>query len=160
MSEMLGNQYFMTRKYQSALNQFEDTIEEHPENMNVRKKLIICYTQTKQLEKAIKLFTETLHENPDSIIDTDLLKDDCPCPDLISTIENKLKNNLENYSYSTFQALGILWLYCNLKKSIENFERAVNLKPENKEMNTILTILKRKLADSKNSLKVLGSSPA
>lgn len=160
MSEMMGNHCFMTRKYESALDHFEQVIEQHPENIEIRKKIIICYTKTEQLEKAINLFAEIIHENPDYIIDTDFVNDDCPCPELIKNIENKLEKNLKDYNYSTFQTLGILWLYCDLKKSIENFEKAVELNPKINTNHSILMVLKRKLMESKNILKLLGSLPS
>lgn len=143
MHEMLGNQYFMARNYLGAATVFQNVIEEDPKNINARKKLIISYTQIGKFTKAVNLFSNFISENVDRIIETDPIKDDCPCPELVHNLEHINNGRLE--SFTTYETLGILWLYCDLNKSIEYFEKAIELKPEDQQANAILIILKKKL---------------
>jgi len=78
MSEMLGNQYFMARNYFAALSELEKVFEKNPTNKSLKRKLIICYTQTNDLEKALILFNELVEEDIEFIIEADAIKDDCP----------------------------------------------------------------------------------
>ena len=55
-----------------------------------------------------------------------------------------------NESFTTYETLGILWLYCGLNKSIEYFENALALKPKDEKANVTLVILQNKLNELKN----------
>jgi len=119
MSEMLGNQYFLTRRYSDACIELEAEIHKNPLNKSVLKKLIICYLQTSQLEKAISLFESLINDDIYTIINTDHIKDDCPCPEIIYQMNNVLpvfKTDEENIK------LGILWLYCDIDESFKYFQ--------------------------------------
>jgi tetratricopeptide (TPR) repeat protein len=142
MNEMLGNQYFMTRNYLLAANAFQEVLREDPKNINARKKLIISFTQIGKFTKAVELFSQFITENIDKIIETDPIKDDCPCPELVRNLEHITEHGSE--SFTTYQTLGILWLYCDLNKSIEYFEKAISLKPKDEMANSILVLLRRK----------------
>ena len=126
MSEMLGNQYFMARNYSAAEKEFEDCLSKYPDNKSVRKKLIVCYTQSNKLQLALDFFYNLIKEDIDFIVNTDHVEDDCPCPELIHKIEDS--NNYDPNSKEYFTMLGIIWLYCNIEKSIENFEIQICLK--------------------------------
>lgn len=145
MYEMLGNQYFMARNYLGAATVFQDVLKEDPNNINARKKLIISFTQIGKFTQAVDLFSNFISENIDKIIETDPIKDDCPCPELVRNLENLTHHG--NESFTTYQTLGILWLYCDIKKSIEYFEKALELKPQDEKAKAILILINKKLAE-------------
>jgi len=146
MSEMLGNQYFMARNYTAAQIELDECLLEYPDNKNVKKKLIICYIQTGNIPKATDLFISLIKEDIEFIVKTDLIEDDCPCPELINKIEksNDIEENTVNY-YST---LGIIWLYCSIEKSLENFEKALELDINNPTINKIIFLIKNYIKKS------------
>lgn len=119
MSEMLANQYFLTRKYCEAQAELESTLSKYPANKSIKKKLIICYVVNKDLRKAFDLFSELVNEDADFIINTDTILDDCPCPEIIYEIENTAV--YANEEEKTI-ALGILWLYCDVNYSISHLK--------------------------------------
>ena len=145
MNEMLGNQYFMARNYIGAASAFQDVLKEDPANTNARKKLIISLTQIGKYTQAIDQFSNFIGDNIDSIINTDPVKDDCPCPELVHNLENLTKRGSE--SFTTYETLGILWLYCDINKSLEYFKKAAELKPHDDQVNAILVILNKKIKE-------------
>ena len=145
MNEMLGNQYFMARNYIRAATVFRDVLKDDPNNTNARKKLIISLTQIGKYTQAIDQFSEFINKNIDVIIETDPEKDDCPCPELVQNLEHLTKHGSE--SFTTYETLGILWLYCDIYRSIEYFKKAAELKPNDEQVNTILSILNKKVKE-------------
>jgi len=143
MNEMLGNQYFMARNYRAAQDEFELAIKKDPTLNRLKKKLIICYTQTGKVKQAIDLFIELISEHIELIIDTDPIRDDCPCPDLVEQIE-KLKDSHTN-SLDYHLILGIVWLYCDVNKSIEYFIKARQLEPADPRINKTIQIIENYL---------------
>ena len=95
----------------------------------------------------MQIWTSKPLNNIDSITNTDLEKDDCPCAELVKIIEIKTKFS---QSFTTLQTLGILWLYCDIHKSIEYFEAALKEKPSDENTNFILFTLKKKLTEISN----------
>lgn len=131
MSEMLGNYYFQIRNFKSALAEFESSLSTSVENIQLKKKLIICYVQQEKLRNALKLFAEIISKDIRIISSTMLTEKDCPCPQLIYEIENgayTFKNE-----FNKLVALGILWLYCEINTSFEYFFRAKQIKPQSKQ---------------------------
>lgn len=118
MHEMLGNQYFLARKYTEARNELELALKENPAAHTIKKKLIICYIQTASISCALDLFYEVLSEDINSIINTDPIFDNCPCPQIIYELENSLVST--NSEVRTL-SLGILWLFCDINESIKYF---------------------------------------
>lgn len=152
MNEMLGNQYFMARNYLGAANVFQEVLKEDPKNINARKKLIIAFTQIGKYSQAVDLFTKFISENIDKILETDPIKDDCPCPELVHNLEHLTHHGSE--SFTTYETLGILWLYCDINKSITYFKKALSLKPKDENVNAILILLDKKLSEMNNRNKV------
>lgn len=140
MSEMLGNQYFMARKYSEAEEVFLECLRKDTDNVLIKKKLIICFTQTGQIENALRLFEQFVDSNIDIILSTNPVIDDCPCPELVYDLEKNI-NSVEEIN-SKELILGILWLYCNIEKSIKYFDDAVKLMPGNEIILRILNKLK------------------
>jgi tetratricopeptide (TPR) repeat protein len=79
MFEMLGNQLFLVRNYSRAMEMLEKALWEDPKNKYVRRKLIICYTQTGDLDQALKNLLWFLKKDIHFIIDIDPVAEDCPC---------------------------------------------------------------------------------
>lgn len=128
MNEMLGNQYFLARRFLDATNQFEKALLNDPQNTNVKKKLIICYIQVNEIKLATKIFGDLISEDISVILNSDPYKDDCPCLKMISEIDN-FHSNLTEDEKNT--ALGILWLYCDILKSKNYFNKLLSSSPEN-----------------------------
>ncbi|MFA7290446.1 MAG: hypothetical protein WC055_16340 [Melioribacteraceae bacterium] len=139
MNEMLGNQYFMTRKYSLAFEEFEKALLSDENNLNIKKKLVICYTQMGKIIKAKELFFDLIRNDIKTITNTDPLVDDCPCPDLIARLESDLTSNEGSYEY--FVSLGIIWLYCDSNNSLQYFLEARKLNPNDSLLEQIVNVL-------------------
>lgn len=136
-SEMLGNKYFLARKYKNAAENFQYTLQTDPINKSVRKKLIICYTQIGQINKAFENFYILAKNDISFIIDTDIVADDCPCPELIDKYGSVFP--YEKDSFDLKLMLAILWLYCDAKKSLEFFKRILIEKPGDSRIREIVS---------------------
>lgn len=134
MSEMLGNQYFLSRNYQLAQKEFENSLKNDPNNLFVQKKLILCYAKHLALDKALSILIPLLSRAPDIITETDLVKDDCPCKELIEGFQNSEYLNLEK----TKVILGVLWLYCDVQKALEIFDNIPESSSYNESINKII----------------------
>ncbi len=140
---MLGNQYFMARNYPAAQKELEEVHFNDPSNKSIIKKLIICYTQTGKVKEAINLFNKLINEDIDFIIDTHPQLDDCPCPELIEKIESR--GDVVEKSCDYYLVLGIVWLYCDIKKSYDYFKISKEMDPENKQIDMALEIIENHL---------------
>jgi len=148
MSEMLGNQYFMIRKFAEAIPIFESVLEKDTSNISIVKKLILCYIYTNQLEKAFNYFSALVMMDISTISDTDLEKDDCPCKEIIEHVERISANYLNEESLNL--ALGMLWLYCNPKNSLKFFSGINNFNPHYSVVNKIRDRINNYLINNNN----------
>lgn len=128
MSEMLGNQYFLARKFDLALHQFTEVLKREPDNLNCIKKAVICFTQVGQVSAALDLFHRILEMDPFIIINTRPEDDDCPCPELVARLENASPAPNELIDY--YNILGMLYLYCQLDQSLAYFTKSLNVQPD------------------------------
>ena len=142
MNEMLGNQYFITRRFKDATVQFEIVLSKEPFNNDVKKKLIVCYIQQNKTKIALQHFTELISQNIDVILQSDPIKDDCPCRDLICEIENTHQNLTMT---EKFEMLGMLWLYCDIIKSRQYFDKLIAINPKGYHYQTIIKIINQPL---------------
>lgn len=140
MSEMLGNRYFLARKFDRAIPELEKALENASQDQNIKKKLIICYVQVGRIEQALQYFLELLKKDPQIIINTDPYYDDCPCPSLVDQWEKIISYKQEEIRME-YVALGILYLYCDIRKSIDYFNQALRKMEDNEELKLILKIL-------------------
>ena len=141
MSEMLGNHYFQLRKYMLAEQTYESLSFPELSSLKIQKKMIICYTQTNKLQKAFNLFAQMIENDVETFLKSNLNADDCPCNDLIFRIENgeiKYENDLQ-----TFTVLGILWMFCNYKTSLNYFKMAKNESPANELIESTLALIEK-----------------
>ncbi len=140
MSEMLANHYFLARKFVEAEPELEAIVAKDPANKSARKKLIICYSQNHKIDEALDLFGNLISDDIEFVIDTDIIADDCPCPELVTAIEES-----DNYKFNYTEKLkvaGMLWLYCNFEKSFEYFKKLSTVLPNDRQINSILEIYK------------------
>lgn len=139
VSEMLGNQYFLAKKYDSAARNFKVTLLEDPQNKSVQKKLIICYIQTGNINKALDVFMELIKEDIDFVTNTDIKEDACPCPELIVKYGTLLP--YENNSTDLRIILSILWLYCDAEKSYKFFKSLLDENIQKEKISQIVKII-------------------
>ena len=127
MSEMLGNHYFLVRNYGAAIKAYEKAFPDSLPKETI-KKLIICHLANDNFETAKLLFLKLLSDDPKTIVRTDIKNEDCPCPELIGDYESKITKNSTVFD---FIRLAILWFYCDAKISLNYFQRAKEITPEN-----------------------------
>lgn len=139
MSEMLANQYFLARRFEKAQPMFAALLAKEPENLRAKKKMIICCTQLGELEQAERLIGEVLRENPYVIIDTDPQSEDCPCPELVESLEREIK--MSPPSVRQLNQLGILYSYCNAETALTYFLRSLHVNREQPRIQKIVDIL-------------------
>lgn len=153
MCEMLANQYFMTRKFEEALNIYKKIFTGEPSQINVQAKMIICLTVEGRLNDALYYLFDALNKNPDFFINKCFETQICPCKQLIEKAERDL---LETNSYRKQLVLGILWSYCSFDKSLENFNQAYSLEKD-QEVSKLISILSKiiitKIKNQKMELK-------
>lgn len=135
---MLGNRYFIARQFDKAVTYLEQALSESPGSVDIIKKLIICYIETGDVEKAFNHFYRLVQKDPHIIVNTDLYYDDCPCTELIPKWKQKEKSS--QVKENLYLGLAMLYLYCNLEKSIEYFEKVKRI---TRQQNKILSILKK-----------------
>ena len=145
MSEMLGNQYFLARNYARAASELHDALKSDSKNKAIRRKLIICYTQIDEITKALDTFISLIKEDIEFIINTDPISDDCPCPELVYDMEQKLDNNQKSLDFNLI--LGMLWLYCNVEKSFYYFNRVLQIDPDYTKVKVVLALLNSRTVD-------------
>lgn len=145
MSEMLGSQYFLARNYGRAAEELETALLKDPKNKGIRRKLIVCYTQIGRVERALDLFLSLAKEDVDFTINTDPIDDDCPCPELVCDLEAKRGNNRESPDFHLI--LGMLWLYCNPRKSLQYSQTAQRLTSGNRKVKSVLTLLTARIEE-------------
>lgn len=125
MSEMLGNHFFMVRDFPAALLEYEELLKQNSSLKKIKKKLVICYIQTGRVSEAFKLFRAIVSKDIRLITRTNVVKDDCPCPEIIERFSNLRLVNQDSLDHHL--SLGMLWLYCNAEKSLLSFQRAKEL---------------------------------
>lgn len=146
MSEMLANQYFLTRSYEKSIPLLRQVLEREPENTKCLKKLIICYTQVGDVISAKEIFLTVLRRDPYIIIDTDPAEDDCPCPGIVQQMEHQ--NAFAQNADVHFLILGMLYLYCDLKKSLMYFKKSLDILPDQPFITDTIKILKKRVKKS------------
>jgi pentatricopeptide repeat protein len=149
VSEMLGNQYFLARKYTKAANNFQQALANNSANKAIKKKLIICYTQTGEIEKALMIFHELVEEDIDFIINTDIKEDACPCNELIEKYGSVLP--YEENSTDLKIMLGMLWLYCDPEKSLSFFKSVTEDYEENKTIDSIIRMIENSVSSKQHN---------
>lgn len=140
MSEMLGNQYFLARNYDDAVFELEGALSKDGKNKLIKRKLIICYNQIGQITKALDLFLSLIKEDANFIINIDPVADDCPCPELVYKYE---KDSDKINAIDPLLRLGMLWLYCDVERSLAYFDKAHETSPNNPLVKSILSILNK-----------------
>ena len=149
---MLGNQYFIARNYTAAETELEKSLKEQPDNKHLKRKLIICFTQTGKVTKALELFTSLIQEDIDFVINADEVNDDCPCEEIVRNIEDK--NSGEEIELDDIIVLGILWLYCDVEKSLSYFEDVYRNDSNIDKINVCIRIIKDYINTQKSKTEI------
>ncbi len=136
MHEMLGNQLFLARKYPEATKNLEIAFSRDPGNKAIHRKLIICYTQIGKVNKALEMFVDLMKKDISFIIDIDPLDEDCPCSELVSVMEKELSSQQDSLDYHII--LGILYLFCDVSKSLYYFQKVQALNPQDVKIHWII----------------------
>ena len=139
MSEMLGNQYFLARKYSLAANELDKALLKDPASKDIRRKLIICEIERNNIKRALDLFVSLIEEDVAFIIDADPIMDDCPCPELVYDMEEQFSDNKSSLDYNL--KLAMIWLYCDINKSLRYFNLSLQIDSENKVIKKIIKYL-------------------
>jgi len=135
---MLGNQYYITKKFNLALSEFEKVLLKHPKNNCAKKKLVICNIKLGLIRKAFDDFYYLLMNNINCLLKCDFAKDECPCVEIIYDIESyqcKLNDFEKNL------ALGMLWISLNIEESIEYFNKVLNYERKFRKIFNVITKL-------------------
>lgn len=140
-SEMLGNKYFLARNYRGAAQNLQFVLTQNPINIPARKKIIICYTQTGEIEKAFDNFYTLVKEDVSSIINTDPVADDCPCPELIAKYGKVYE--YEKISFDMKLMLGMLWLYCDVNQSLKIFSELTANNKSDLRLKEVLSLIEQ-----------------
>ena len=138
MHEMLGNHHFLLRDYVQALAHYEVVLSKGMASTFLRKRAIVCYIQTRQVDQALPLFANLIAEDIGCIIGHDNEQEGCPCPEIIQEYESRMTGSP---SQNDLTAMGMLWLYCESKQSLQWFDRAVQQEPHNPYLKSLVTIL-------------------
>ncbi len=141
MSEMLANSYFISRDFGKALPYFEEALLKGNASDKIKKKLIICYIVVGRIDDAFNLFFSVVNRDPMIIINTDPYWDDCPCPEMVRKWESNRDVNVE--SPETSLILGMLYLFCDVQKSISYLEKALELDNYYLKLSSVLRKLKQ-----------------
>jgi len=145
MSEMLGNQYFLARDYARAASELYQALKTDSSNKGIRRKLVICFTQIGDIGKALDTFISLIKEDLEFVINTDPISDDCPCPELGFDMEQKLENSKNSIDFNLI--LGMLWLYCNVEKSLNYFNRVLQIDADFSKVKIILALISAREVD-------------
>lgn len=135
---MLGNQYFMVRKYLAASKEFEKALQACCENFTIMKKLVICYTQVNRPLDALEMFYKIISLDIGIITNTDPIAVDCPCPALIGEVEAGAVKYEDKFIVNCM--LGILWLYCDMSVSLRLFRQACEIEQNNTLLNKVIKV--------------------
>jgi tetratricopeptide (TPR) repeat protein len=147
MYEMLGNQFFLARKFSQAADNLKKALEKCPDNKIIQRKLVICYSQTGQVQRALDVFLNLIKKDIEFLIQTDPVDDDCPCPEITHQMEKKYYENKDSLEYQL--VLGMLWLYCSVGKSLHYFQIAQEMAPDHQVVNSIIKIIENYHLNSK-----------
>jgi hypothetical protein len=79
------------------------------------------------------------------IAETDLISEDCPCPELVKRM--KWYEQVATTSFDYHCILGILNLYCTIEDSIFYFQKASELSPKNRQIPRLIGAIERYAAD-------------
>ena len=139
---MLGNQYFMARRYNEAIKELEPVYLTDSVNKSVRRKLIIAFAQTGVLKKALELFISLVKEDVEFIINADAISDDCPCPEIVNELGTTTKDSISSETNLYF---GILWLYCDSKVSLKFLKKAQKDYPTDEGLKDSIKIINKSI---------------
>lgn len=131
MSEMLGNYFFLNHNYQSACDELENALKDDPSNNAIQRKLILCYIKLGAVIEGYYLFRKLVKTNIECIVHCYFKENPCPCLEIINELNDSNSDTI-NEKYKNL-SLGILWLYCDIDRSLYYLNKAkINLNTDKK----------------------------
>jgi pentatricopeptide repeat protein len=107
----------------------------------VQKKLVICYCETGHVQDALNIFENIIANNIELIALTDIVSEDCPCPEIVERM--KWYEQVAANSFDYHLILGMLNLYCSIKDSLSSFSRAMKINPGDQRIRNIYKQIKK-----------------
>lgn len=138
MSEMLANQYFMAREFEKANAILEELLDPVHPHLYQLKKLILCNVYLGRIDAALTYFHRLIKTNIRVLTKTNIEDEDCPCKEIIAYIQEGHLDRLRESD--KFKALGMLYLYCDVIKSVFYFNKSNQSNPDN-ELSDIIKII-------------------
>ncbi len=139
MDRMLGNQYFLARKFKEAIPHFEKVLVKSPGDSAVFKNLIFCLVVTEELDKAVAQMIMALHHSPEFLVELSAATDTNPYQEVFLERFTKPPATLSGGNYAL--AMGILSLYCHAELAVSYFHEAKKHSRNKKAIEEILRIL-------------------
>ncbi|GAB4367651.1 MAG: hypothetical protein Kow0042_08400 [Calditrichia bacterium] len=118
---MLGNHYFMVRKFYSACSEYEEVLKAHPSNYAVMKRLIICYLKLGNYRKGFKLYYSLILKKPELLFTDTTDQEICPCQEIINDLQASAPAHLNEKEY--YLTLAMLWSFRDVKESLNYFRQ-------------------------------------
>jgi tetratricopeptide (TPR) repeat protein len=144
MHEMLGNHHFLLKDYKTALSHYETILRAGNASVTVRKRALICYIHARRISEAVPLFEELIRDDLASIVKHNQERYGCPCPEIIEEYERSIANG--EPSQNDKIALGMLWLFCDCRRSAQLFARALRSDPGSVFLSSVMRVLDRQEA--------------
>ena len=146
---MLGNKYFLVHNFRSAALQYEKSLDKIDSiNIEVVKRLIVCYTKVNRTDDALNYYYLLLKKIQYSLNNLIIENEDCPYKKIIEGLIIEME--LEGLQYSTAIKLGILNSYCSSTNGIKYFKKASEFSRNRKIIEQIINILDGKKHRSNN----------
>jgi len=139
MHEMLGHLHFMSKDYDTALVHYEKVVRGGNASTEIRKRAIICYVRARRITEAISLFERLIVDDIECVVKHNQDSYGCPCPEIIDEYERSLNANAVTQDDRI--ALGILWLFCSLPRSLEIFAEALHRDPGRPFLKSVMKLL-------------------
>ncbi len=136
MDRMLGNQYFIAHKFREAIPYLQKARKKYAEDIEIVKKLIICYVAVEALQQAVELLIPLLEAHPEILTTRFLADDECPCHELLLKWSSTPPKTLDRSDM--YLGLGILNIFCHPEVAETCFQQAYRLNPQNLAIKQIL----------------------
>ena len=142
MSEMLANRYFLTGRFAEAALEFERLRVKQPHRLTVKMKLVICHTMMERTREALKLAMEIYQEPPGGMMQIDHRIDEFSCKEARDQLQGRAKAMTPGMYHLS---LGLLQLFCDEVRALEELNRALERSPELSEVRRLKILVERHL---------------
>lgn len=129
MTEMLANRYLRIHRFADALPYLEIARQRRPEDMQVSKKLVLCYAQTGHLDAALNLMTTLMEQHPEAVVHTDDESEGIPSHHAVEITRRRASVLPPGVFHAT---LGLELLYHDESEALKALDRAADETPESR----------------------------